>query len=79
MSQDTLPDRLDDRGIRLRPIRLRKSLYLLIPIELARLISVTKETPFLLTLKHNGDYYILEYKKQEGSHGEGEGGTSQTG
>jgi len=58
-------------GIRLRPIRLRKSLYLLIPMELARLIGVTKETRFLLTLRHDGDY-VLEYKRLEGPAAEGE-------
>lgn len=51
-------------GIRLRPIRLRKSLYLLIPMELARLIGVTKESRFLLTLRHDGDY-VLEYERLE--------------
>lgn len=31
-------------GIKLKPIRLRKSLYLLIPMEVAKLIGVTDKT-----------------------------------
>jgi hypothetical protein len=53
-------------GIELKPIRLRKSLYLLIPMEVAKLIGVTDKTKFVLTLKH-GDEYVLMYHKVEGS------------
>jgi len=49
-------------GIKLKPIRLRKSLYLLIPMEVAKLIGVTDKTKFVLTLKH-GDEYGLMYHK----------------
>jgi len=51
-------------GIKLRPIRLRNSLYLLIPMEVAKLIGVARDTRFILTLKH-GDECILMYKKME--------------
>jgi len=56
----------DVNGIKLKPIRLRKSLYLLIPMEVAKLIGVTDKTKFVLTLKH-GDEYVLMYHKVEGS------------
>ena len=53
-------------GIKLKPIRLRKSLYLLIPMEVAKLIGVTDKAKFVLTLKHGGEY-VLMYHKVEGS------------
>lgn len=53
-------------GIELKPIRLRKSLYLLIPMEVAKLIGVTDKAKFVLTLKH-GDEYVLMYQKAEAS------------
>ena len=53
-------------GIELKPIRLRKSLYLLIPMEVAKLIGVTDKAKFVLTLKH-GDEYVLMYHKAEAS------------
>jgi len=53
-------------GIKLKPIRLRKSLYLLIPMEVAKLIGVTDKAKFVLTLKH-GDECVLMYHKVEGS------------
>jgi len=52
---------LDMSGIQLRPIRLRRSLYLRIPMEVAQLIGVTKDTGFVLTLKQ-GEDRILMYK-----------------
>ena len=51
-------------GIKLKPIRLRKSLYLLIPMEVAKLIGVTDKTKFVLTLKQS-DEYVLMYHKVE--------------
>ena len=54
-------------GIKLKPIRLRKSLYLLIPMEVAKLIGVTDKTRFVLTLEH-GDEYVLMYHKVEAPH-----------
>lgn len=53
-------------GIKLKPIRLRKSLYLLIPMEVAKLIGVTDKTKFVLALKQ-GDEYVLMYHKVEDS------------
>lgn len=53
-------------GIKAKPIRLRKSLYLLIPMEIAKLIGVTDKTKFVLTLKQS-DEYVLMYRKVEGS------------
>jgi len=49
-------------GIKLKPIRLRKSLYLLIPMELAKLIGVSNKSKFVLTL-NRGDEYVLMYQK----------------
>jgi hypothetical protein len=51
-------------GIELKPIRLRKSLYLLIPMDLAKLIGVSEKAKFMLTLKHR-DGYVLMYNKVE--------------
>lgn len=53
-------------GIELKPIRLRKSLYVLIPMEVAKLTGVTDKTKFVLTLKH-GDECVLMYQKAEAS------------
>ena len=54
-------------GIEVKPIRLRKSLYLLIPMEVAKLIGVTDKSRIVLTLKH-GDECVLMYHKVEDSH-----------
>lgn len=59
-------------GISLKPIRLRNSLYLLIPMEVAKLIGATRDTRFLLTLRH-GDESILMYMKTETPRKRGEG------
>ncbi len=53
-------------GIKVKPIRLRKSLYLQTPMEVAKLIGVTDKTKLVLTLKH-GDEYVLMYHKVEAS------------
>ena len=53
-------------GIKSKPIRLRKSLYLLIPMEIAKLIGVTDKTKFVLTLKQS-DEYVLMYHKVKAS------------
>lgn len=49
-------------GIKLKPIRLRKSLYLLIPMNIAKLIGVSDKSKFMLTLDHD-DKYVLNYQK----------------
>lgn len=51
-------------GIKLKPIRLRKSLYLLIPMEVAKLTGVIDKTEFVLTLNHD-DEYVFMYRKVE--------------
>jgi hypothetical protein len=53
-------------GIKIKPIRLRKSLYLLIPMEVAKLIDVTDKTEFKLMLEH-GKHYKLIYHKLDAS------------
>ncbi len=45
----------------MRPIRLRKSLYLRIPMEVAQILGVTKDTGFVLSLKQ-GEDRVLMYK-----------------
>jgi len=57
----------DMKGIELEPIRLRNSLCLLVPMEVAKLIGVTKETKFLLTLSVSEESK-LEYTKLEEDH-----------
>jgi len=52
-------------GIKLKPIRLRKSLYLLIPMEVAKLIGVTDKTKFVLTLEHGGEYVLMYHKVED--------------
>ena len=52
------------KGIRLTPIKLRNSLYLLIPIELTKILDITKETEFYLNIKHN-ESTVLIYSKIE--------------
>ena len=49
-------------GTKLKPIRLRKSLYLLIPMEVAKLIGVTDKTKFVLTLKQSDEYMLMYHK-----------------
>ena len=54
----------ETKGIKLSPIRLRNSLYLLIPIEVAKLLDIKKETEFYLNIKHD-ENTILIYSKIE--------------
>lgn len=56
----------ETKGIRLTPIKLRNSLYLLIPIELTKLFDITKETEFCLNIKHDKNT-VLIYNKMENS------------
>ena len=57
-------DLLNKVGIELKPIRLRRSLYILIPSEVAKLTGLTNETKLILTLKH-GNECVLLYQKVE--------------
>ncbi|MFB0543372.1 MAG: hypothetical protein ACETVR_01195 [Candidatus Bathyarchaeia archaeon] len=56
--------RSEMKGIKLSPIRLRNSLYLLIPIEVAKLLDIAKETEFYLNIKYDKDT-VLIYSKIE--------------
>jgi hypothetical protein len=49
-------------GVELKPIRLRKSLYLLIPMEVAKLIGTTDKTRFVLTLKSSEEKVLMYHK-----------------
>ncbi len=54
--------------LNVRPVRLRESLYLLIPVDIARLIGVVSASKFSLTLNENNESVKLVYelKKQSG-------------
>lgn len=51
-------------GVELKPIRLRKSLYLLVPMEVAKIIGVNEKTKFMLTLR-SSEETVLVYNKVE--------------
>jgi len=67
----------ETKGIRLTPIKLRNSLYLLIPIELTKLFGITKETEFCLNIKHDKNT-VLIYNKVENSKSLQEDNTEKT-
>ncbi len=54
--------------LNVRPVRLRESLYLLIPVDIARLIGVASASKFSLTLNENNESVKLVYelKKESG-------------
>ena len=54
--------------LNVRPVRLRESLYLLIPVDIARLIGVVSASKFSLTLNENNGSVKLVYelKKESG-------------
>ncbi len=54
--------------LNVRPVRLRESLYLLIPVDIARLIGVVSASKFSLTLNENNESVKLVYelKKESG-------------
>ena len=54
--------------LNVRPVRLRESLYLLIPVDIARLIGVASASNFSLTLNENNESVKLVYelKKESG-------------
>lgn len=56
--------RSEMKGIKLSPIRIRNSLYLLIPIEVAKLLDIAKETEFYLNIKYDKNT-VLIYSKIE--------------
>ncbi len=53
--------------LKVRPVKLRDSLYLLIPVDLARLLGVASSSDFQLRLDENQDSVKLVYelKKEE--------------
>jgi len=53
--------------LRVRPVKLRDSLYLLIPVDIARLLGVASSSDFQLSLNENQDSVKLVYemKKEE--------------
>ena len=54
--------------LNVRPVRLRESLYLLIPVDIARLVGVVSASKFSLTLNENNESVKLVYelKKESG-------------
>ena len=53
--------------LKVRPVKLRDSLYLLIPVDIARLLGVASSSDFQLSLNENQDTVKLVYelKKEE--------------
>ncbi len=54
--------------LNVRPVKLRESLYLLIPVDIARLIGVVNASNFSLTLNESSESVKLVYelKKESG-------------
>jgi hypothetical protein len=54
--------------LNVRPVKLRESLYLLIPVDIARLIGVVNASKFSLTLNESNESVKLVYelKKESG-------------
>ncbi len=53
--------------LNVRPVRLRESLYLLIPVDIARLIGVVSASKFSLTLNENNESVKLVYELKKDS------------
>ena len=54
--------------LKVRPVKLRDSLYLLIPVDIARLLGVASSSDFQLSLNENQDTVKLVYElKKEDS------------
>ena len=53
--------------LNVRPVRLRDSLYLLIPVDIARLVGVASSSKFLLSLNENEDTVQLVYVMKKAS------------
>ncbi len=53
--------------LKVRPVKLRDSLYLLIPVDIARLLGVASSSDFQLSLNENQETVKLVYelKKEE--------------
>jgi hypothetical protein len=50
------------KGMVIKPIRLRSSLYLLVPYEVAQVTEITENTKFVLKLIH-GNHTVLRFEK----------------
>ncbi|HEX4920449.1 MAG TPA: hypothetical protein VFV92_06885 [Candidatus Bathyarchaeia archaeon] len=48
--------------LKVRPVKLRDSLYLLIPVDIARLLGVASSSDFQLSLNENQDSVKLVYE-----------------
>lgn len=51
----------------MKPVKLRDSLYLLIPVDIARLVGVGSSSSFLLSLNENPDSIRLVYEMKKGN------------
>ncbi len=51
--------------LNVRPVRLRDSLYLLIPVDIARLVGVASSSRFLLSLNEGEDSVRLVYEMKK--------------
>ncbi len=54
----------------MKPVRLRESLYLLIPVDIARLVGVVSASTFFLTLNENPESVKLVYEIKKNSNPE---------
>jgi hypothetical protein len=52
--------------LKVRPVKLRDSLYLLIPVDIARLLGVASSSDFQLRLDENQDTVKLVYELKKG-------------
>ena len=53
--------------LNVRPVRLRDSLYLLIPVDIARLVGVASSSKFHLSLNEGEDSVQLVYEMKKES------------
>lgn len=53
--------------LNVRPVRLRDSLYLLIPVDIARLVGVASSSQFHLSLNENENSVQLVYEMRKDS------------
>jgi len=51
-------------SIRIKPTRIRETMYLLVPKGVADLAEISAKTKFELHLKHKGTKRILEFSAQ---------------
>jgi hypothetical protein len=52
--------------LKVRPVKLRDSLYLLIPVDIARLLGVASSSDFRLSLNESQDSVKLVYELKKG-------------